>query len=149
MKTTVRILILSTLSAVLLAALAVAQEKKEAHFSIVSATYRPGVLVVVVKNEGDQPGVATVSVHRERSRCVEEDADYCRQNPPAAGETCVPPCLRYETSDLGTETGKSDMVASCREATVSVAVPAEEAYAEITVKPGSGLAFGAEIRPEK
>jgi hypothetical protein len=121
-----------------------AQENKGAHFSIVTASYRSGVLSIVVKNEGDESGRGRLTVHRERMRCLEVDEDYCKENP---SEDCVAPCARYETKDLGTVTADVPTVASCKEVTVEVNVPDEEAYAEITAEPGSKLGFGLEIKP--
>lgn len=128
----------------ILAFAAVAQEKKGAQFSVVTASYGGGELTIVVKNEGDEAGDAKLTVHRELMRCVEQDAEYCKENPSA---DCVAPCRKYETKDLGTETASVPTTASCKEATVQVKVPAEEAYAEITVEPGSRLGFGIEIKP--
>jgi hypothetical protein len=124
---------------------AAAQEKKGGtQLSIVTASYRNGVLSVVVKNEGDDPGGGTLTVHREHMRCLEEDAEYCKQNP---SEDCVAPCKKYETKDLGTETASIPTIPAGKEASIEVKVPDEEAYAEITAQPGSRLAYGVEIKP--
>ncbi len=128
----------------LLAFPAAAQETKGAQLSIVTASYHNGVLTVVVKNEGDEAGGGTLTVHRERMKCLEVDADYCKEHP---SEGCVDPCKKFETKDLGKETATIPTIASCKEATVEVKVPDEEAYAEITAEPGSRLGFGIEIKP--
>ncbi|HEY0593624.1 MAG TPA: hypothetical protein VGF40_17770, partial [Thermoanaerobaculia bacterium] len=100
---------------------------------------------IVVKNEGEEAGGGTLKVHRELMKCLEEDTEYCKQNP---YEGCVAPCKKYETKDLGEETAKVPTVAPYKETIVEVKVPDEEAYAEITVQPGSHLGFGIEIKPK-
>lgn len=131
--------------ALLLALGASAQERGKVQLSIGSASYSNGVLTIVVKNEGEEGGGGTVKVHRERMRCLEVDTEYCKENP---YEGCVNPCKKYETKDLGEETAKVPTVAPYKEATVEVKIPDEEAYAEITVEPGSRLGFGIEIKPK-
>lgn len=121
----------------------------EAHFSIVNATFKAsgdsGVISVTVRNEGDQSGSATVKVRRERSRCAEVDEDYCREHPTDPGTTCEPPCLRWETIVLGTDSKVTGSIGSCKEGVVAIEVPNEGAYVEITVVPGGTLGFGLEI----
>lgn len=130
---------------VLLAALAaVAQERRAPQLSVVSASYRSGVLTIVIRNEGENAGGGTVTVHREQMRCLEEDAEYCKEHP---SDGCVAPCKKFETKDLGEETATVPTIASFKEGTVEVRIPDEEAYAEVTVDPGSGLGFGIEIKP--
>lgn len=122
-----------------------AQERSKVRLSIGTASYRSGVLTIVVKNEGEEAGGGTLKVHRELMKCLEEDTEYCKQNP---YEGCVAPCKKYETKDLGEETAKVPTVAPYKDTTVEVKVPDEEAYAEITVEPGSHLGFGIEIKPK-
>lgn len=127
----------------------IAAAQEGAHFSVVTATYKAsgetGTISITVKNEGDQPGSATVKVRQERSQCVEVDEDYCRENPAAPGTTCEPPCRRWETTVLGNHSEATGVVGSCREAVIAVEVPNEPSYAEITVVPGGNLGFGLEI----
>lgn len=143
-RRTLVILALTLVAGFSLAIPALAQESKPAQFTVVSASYHGGILSIVVKNEGDEAGKAKLSVHRERMRCLEEDTDYCKQNP---SEGCVAPCKKFETKDLGTETAEGPTVESCKEAKIEVKVPDEEAYAEIRVEPGNRLGFGIEIKP--
>lgn len=128
---------------------AVAQQKEEAHFSVVTAAFDAkgdfGIIRVTVKNEGELPGTATVTVRRELSRCAEVDEEYCRNHPADPGTTCEPPCLRWETKELGTDTQVTGTIASCKESVVEIRVPNEPAYAEIKVSPGGTLGFGLEI----
>lgn len=127
----------------------VAAQDEAAHFSIVDATFKAsgdsGMISVTVRNEGDQSGSATVKVRRERSRCAEVDEDYCREHPAAPGTTCEPPCLRWETIVLGTNSKATGSVGSCKEEVIAIEVPNEAAYVEITVVPGGTLGFGLEI----
>lgn len=121
------------------------QERSRVQLSIEAASYSNGILRIVVKNEGDEGGGGTITVHRELMKCLEEDTEYCKENP---YEGCTNPCRKYETKDLGEETAKVPVVAPYKEAIVEVKVPDEEAYAEITVEPGSKLGFGIEIKPK-
>jgi hypothetical protein len=127
----------------------VAAAQEGAHFSVVSATFKAsgetGTISITVKNEGDQPGSATVKVRQERSQCAEVDEDYCREHPAAPGTTCEPPCRRWETKVLGNQSEVTGVVGSCRETVIAVEVPNEASYAEITVSPGGNLGFGLEI----
>lgn len=145
-----RRVILATVGVLALAAVVVAQER-DARFSVISAQFRAtgdkGVLSIVVKNEGDLAGTATVTVRRELSWCAEEDTNWCLEHPAAPGETCVTPCKRYETRLLGVDEATTSSIDSCKEQTLEIIVPNEEAYAEIRVVPGGRLGFGVEIRP--
>lgn len=127
----------------------IAAAQESAHFSVVTASFKAdgqtGKISITVKNEGDQAGSGTVKVRQERSQCVEVDEDYCRENPPAPGTTCEPPCRRWETTVLGDHSEATGMVGSCREVVIAVEVPNEESYVEITVVPGGNLGFGLEI----
>jgi hypothetical protein len=127
----------------------VATAQEGAHFSIVTASLKAsgetGTISITVKNEGDHPGSATVKVRQERSQCAEVDENYCRENPPAPGTTCEPPCRRWETIVLGTHSEATGVVGSCREVVIAVEVPNEASYVEITVVPGGNLGFGLEI----
>jgi hypothetical protein len=135
--------------AVALAFGVIAIAQQSVHFSVVTASFKASgdraTISITVKNEGEQSGSATVKVRRERSRCAEVDESYCRENPPAAGTTCEPPCRRWETTVLGNHSETTGVVGSCREAVITIEVPNEASYAEITVAPGGNLAFGLEI----
>ncbi|HSN68082.1 MAG TPA: hypothetical protein VLV48_02490 [Thermoanaerobaculia bacterium] len=143
-RRTLVILALALVAGLSLAIAALAQESKPAQFTVLSASYHGGTLSIVVKNEGDVAGKGKLLVHRELMRCLEQDNDYCKENP---SEGCVAPCKKFETKDLGTETAEVPTVESCKEAKIEVKVPDEEAYAEIRVEPGSRLGFGIEINP--
>jgi hypothetical protein len=135
--------------AVLLVFGVIATAQEAAHFSVVTASFKGkgeiGTISITVKNEGDQSGSGTVKVRQERSQCVKVDENYCRENPPAPGTVCEPPCRRWETILLGTHSEATGAVGSCRETVIAVEVPNEASYVEISVVPGGNLGFGLEI----
>jgi hypothetical protein len=144
-------LVVSAAILVFLASGIVAQTEQEGPtFSIVSASHRAQGekcdVAVIVRNLGNQAGVATLTVERLRSKCLKFDENYCGENPAPRGEECTPPCLDYKIDTLGKETAKSHSIGAGREETIHVKVPNEECELVLTVKPSRGLGYGIEIR---